>query len=208
MEDIEDMEQRHIVEVVEDDESVTIKFEKHKEETAQEVVAEERCVDAPFLRRHYTGRPAFPSLAHAPGCLEKQPAVKKMGTANVAPPLPPRHVAALFLLECCLHGVEARGAAKALVGLPLLPLVSGGLGTLKARLSVDPEKMATLVGMGFTDAQARRGLAAAKEDVDRAVDWLFGKGTPHPTFAHLPACHRPIWNKRKVDGKDWEENEK
>ena len=42
MEDIEDMEQRHVVEVVEDDESVTIKFEKHDEETAQEVVAEER----------------------------------------------------------------------------------------------------------------------------------------------------------------------
>ena len=40
--DMEDMEQRHVVEVVEDDESVTIKFEKHHEEMAEEVVAEER----------------------------------------------------------------------------------------------------------------------------------------------------------------------
>lgn len=39
---MEDMEQRHVVEVVEDDESVTIKFEKHHEEMAEEVVAEER----------------------------------------------------------------------------------------------------------------------------------------------------------------------
>ena len=36
------IEQRHVVEVVEDDESVTIKFEKHHEEMAEEVVAEER----------------------------------------------------------------------------------------------------------------------------------------------------------------------
>lgn len=40
--DMEDMEQRHVVEVVEDDESVTIKFEKHHEEMAEEVMAEER----------------------------------------------------------------------------------------------------------------------------------------------------------------------
>lgn len=36
------IEQRHIVEVVEDDETVTIKFEKHHEEMVEEVVAEER----------------------------------------------------------------------------------------------------------------------------------------------------------------------
>jgi len=36
------IEQRHVVEVVEDDETVTIKFEKHHEEMAEEVVAEER----------------------------------------------------------------------------------------------------------------------------------------------------------------------
>lgn len=40
--DMEEMEQRHVVEVVEDDESVTIKFEKHHEEIVEEVVAEER----------------------------------------------------------------------------------------------------------------------------------------------------------------------
>lgn len=36
------IEQRHVVEVVEDDETVTIKFEKHHEEMVEEVVAEER----------------------------------------------------------------------------------------------------------------------------------------------------------------------
>lgn len=40
--DMADMEQRHVVEVVEDDESVNIKFKKHHEEMAEEVVAEER----------------------------------------------------------------------------------------------------------------------------------------------------------------------
>lgn len=40
--EMEEIEQRHVVEVVEDDESVTIKFEKHHEEMAEEVVAEER----------------------------------------------------------------------------------------------------------------------------------------------------------------------
>lgn len=47
------IEQRHVVEVVEDDESVTIKFEKHHEEMAEEVVAEERFDRAEMQMRSF-----------------------------------------------------------------------------------------------------------------------------------------------------------
>ena len=50
---MEEIEQRHVVEVVEDDESVTIKFEKHHEEMAEEVVAEERFDRAEMQMRSF-----------------------------------------------------------------------------------------------------------------------------------------------------------
>ena len=54
-EDIEEIEQRHIVEVAEDDESVTIKFAKAEQEMAEEDVAEERFDRADLQMRVFDG---------------------------------------------------------------------------------------------------------------------------------------------------------
>ena len=100
---------------------------------ASRAVSADRTAGQPaFLRRHYRARPggaqAYPSLS--------QPLPLLAGAAEVAEatPLSATQRAALLALETCLQGVGPAALAAEADGLPLLPLVDGSLGTLRAKV--------------------------------------------------------------------------